>query len=128
MTHPIDWPEIFASNPDANDVEIGRLLGCTRAHVGFHRNKLGIRVRYKPVPPARTPPPRPLPKRFTIGASCDSVTYDAVNVAARAEGTTASEWALQAIVERMERVQQRMAYLTVKEAVDEAATDYIGHP
>lgn len=119
-----DWPEIFASNPDASDTAIASAIGVTNSCVSTARRKLGIpRTPLAPEDRQAIGDRKRVdrPRRYTVGTTCDLETYNVVNAAARADGVTTSTWALQAIVERMERVQGRMQRLV-------EPTDYIGHP
>ena len=107
---PRNWPEIFAANPTATDAAIGRIVGVTRAAVTQQRDRHMV---------ARAPR---VPKPVRRGFYLTEAQAEAIDALAHAEGVPASTWALQAIVERMERVQSRM------EILKRDPTDYIGHP
>ena len=104
MSH--DWTSIFLVHAGKTDSQIAEAIGCHRRTVWQHRRRLAI--------PARRPPRS---ADANIWCRVPKSTRTAVETLAESEGVTLSAWVLASIVERMERVQGRMAFLTVKEAV-----------
>jgi hypothetical protein len=101
MTSKTKWPAIFRKHPEANDVDLAAILGCTPATVSLHRRAIGISARY-----GRTnrSPAKPL----CIWTRVDNDEKAAIEAAALAAGVTVSAWVRDAIRERMESVQERM--------------------
>lgn len=102
-----DWTSIFLGHAGKTDSEIASAIGCHRRTVWAHRQRLAIPAKR----PARS-------ADGNIWCRLPKSTRSAVETLAESEGVTMSAWVLASIVERMERVQARMAYQTVKEAVD----------
>ena len=102
-----DWASVFRIHAGKTDSEIAEAIGCHRRTVWAHRQRLAIPAKR----PARS-------ADANIWCRIPKSTRSAVETLASAEGVTMSAWVLASIVERMERVEQRMAYQTVKEAVD----------
>jgi predicted transcriptional regulator len=100
MSH--DWAIIFRGHAGKTDSEIAEAIGCHRRTVWAHRQRLAI-------------PARRTPKSADANIWCriPKATRSAVETLAESEGVTMSAWVLASIVERMERVEQRMAYLAV---------------
>ena len=98
MTDPITSQ--VASNPDLSDKELARVLKVGTRRVAAVRASLGI-------------PPHRVQKSndANLWIRCPQATRTAVEALASTEGVTMSAWCAAAIVERMERVQERMARL-----------------
>jgi hypothetical protein len=102
---PIDSD--VASNAHLSDKELARVLRVGTRRVAAIRQSLGI----PPHKPERT-------KDANLWIRCPQSTRTAVEALASAEGVTMSAWCAAAIVERMERVQGRMASLKALKAVE----------
>jgi len=103
MTAPrTDWSDQFRSNPDANDVEMAAILGCTPQTVKQHRCALGLPRRYsRPSHVAKAKP-------VQVWTRCTIDDKAAIEDAARQAGMTVSEWILSTVRWRLENVQERM--------------------
>ena len=109
-----DWPALFREHPDANDVEMAAILGCTPQTVKAHRCVLGLPRRYGRPSPVATAKPVQVWTRCTAEEKATMEGY------AAARGQTVSDWIRDAcrehigrmvrigVPERMEAVQARM--------------------
>lgn len=98
-----DWLKIFAEHPTSTDAELAAILDVPRTDVCSARHRLDM--------PRRPSRRISRPKGRQLWTRCPESTHSAVHALAGAEGVTASVWVLGAIVERVERVQERMARL-----------------
>ena len=96
---PLDLTSAITSNPGLTDRDLARVLGVHHSKVARVRQSIGI------------PPHNPTRADANIWLRCPQSTRTAVEALASAEGVTMSAWCAAAIVERMERVQARIAAL-----------------
>lgn len=99
---PTTWPAQFRQHPEANDVEMAAILGCTPQTVKLHRCALGLPRRYsRPSPVAKAKP-------VQVWTRCTEEDKAAFERAAREAGMTVSAWILSTVRASLATSQARM--------------------
>ena len=97
-----DWPALFREHPEANDVEMAAILGCTPQTVKAHRCALGLPRRYSRPSPVATAKP------VQVWTRCNEEDKAALERAAREAGMTVSAWILSTVRVSLAATQARM--------------------